>query len=212
MKGKDSYVETIISAAIGGACFAVPYLALGVSVLPSIGMAVLGFGAGNLILSEKKKSNILNKKRSLYEVLNTAKKQNTEIGNMVKKIEDAELVKNIREIHGTADKIIDTVSKNPSKLDKAGNFFDYYLPVTLKILTKYDDIENQRLESSDSKKVMKSTKSIIEKINKSFKEQLSNLYQSDIIDTDAEIKVFESMLNSDGFSSISDFKVDKEEQ
>ena len=212
MKGKDSYVETIISAAIGGACFAVPYLALGVSVLPSIGMAVLGFGAGNLILSENKKSNILNKKRSLYEVLNTAKKQNTEIGNMVKKIEDAELVKNIREIHGTADKIIDTVSKNPSKLDKAGNFFDYYLPVTLKILTKYDDIENQRLESSDSKKVMKSTKSIIEKINKSFKEQLSNLYQSDIIDTDAEIKVFESMLNSDGFSSISDFKVDKEEQ
>ena len=56
---------------------------------------------------------------------------------------------------------------------------------------------------------MKSTKDIIEKINKSFKVQLSNLYQSDIIDTDAEIKVFESMLNSDGFSNLDDFNIKK---
>ena len=70
-----------------------------------------------------------------------------------------------------------------------------------------DDIENQRLESKDSKKMMQSTKDIIEKINKSFKVQLSNLYQSDIIDTDAEIKVFEAMLNSDGFSNLDDFNL-----
>ena len=207
MKEKEKYAGTIISAAVGGAFFAIPYLALSVPVLPAIGMAALGFGASSLIFSEAKKEGIVDTRKSLYEVLNEAKTQNSEINSMIKVIEDADLKKNIKEIHETAEKIIDTISKNPSKLDKASNFFSYYLPVTLKILKKYDDIENQRLESSDSKKLMKSTKDMIEKINKSFKVQLSNLYQAEIIDTDAEIKVFESMLNSDGFSNIDDFNV-----
>ena len=137
------------------------------------------------------------------------KKENDSIYEMRNKIDDKELVNNIVEIHETSSKIIDTISKNPDKLEKADNFFSYYLPVTLKILKRYDDIENQRLESSDSQKVMKSTKDIINKINKSFKVQLSNLYQSDIIDTDAEIKVFETMLNSDGFSNLDDFDIKK---
>ena len=207
MRKKENYNSTIISAIVGGTFFAVPYLALGVPVLPAIGMAVAGFGASNLIFSGNKKEISLDKKKSLYDLLNEAKKQNSSIYEMKNKIDDDELVKNIIEINDTSNKIIDTISKNPEKLEKADNFFSYYLPVTLKILKRYDDIENQRLESSESKKVMKSTKDIIEKINKSFKVQLSNLYQSDIIDTDAEIKVFEAMLNSDGFSNIDDFNL-----
>ena len=207
MKEKENYKGTIISAAVGGAFFAIPYLALSVPVLPAIGMAALGFGASSLIFSEAKKEGIIDTRKSLYETLNEAKKVNTEIYSMIKVIEDDELVKNIKDIHDTAGKIIDTISKNPSKLDKAENFFSYYLPVTLKLLKRYDDIENQRLESKDSKKMMQSTKDIIEKINKSFKVQLSNLYQSDIIDTDAEIKVFEAMLTSDGFSNLDDFNL-----
>ena len=38
-----------------------------------------------------------------------------------------------------------------------------------------------------------------EKIKNAFNEQLNNMYQTEMIDTDAEIKVFESMLKSDGF-------------
>ena len=45
MKEKENYKGTIISAAVGGAFFAIPYLALSVPVLPAIGMAALGFGA-----------------------------------------------------------------------------------------------------------------------------------------------------------------------
>ena len=70
----------------------------------------------------------------------------------------------------------------------------------MNILNKYDEIENQRLTSEESKKFMESAKGMIQKINKAFKKQLSNLYQSDMIDTDAEMKVFDSMLKSDGYS------------
>ena len=86
------------------------------------------------------------------------------------------------------------------------NFFEYYLPVTLNILTRYDEIENQKLSSEESKKFMSQTKNMMEKINNAFKNQLSNLYQSDIVDTDAEMKVFEGMLKADGYDTSTDFK------
>ena len=54
---------------------------------------------------------------------------------------------------------------------------------------------------------MKSTERMIKKINEAFKKQLSNLYQSDIIDTDAEMKVFEAMLKSEGYDEDNDFDI-----
>ena len=89
-------------------------------------------------------------------------------------------------------------------------FFDYYLPRTLTILTKYDEIENQSLTTKDSKKFMEQTRGMLEKIDIAFKKQLSNLYQADIVDTGAEMKVFDSMLKADGFDS-EDFESNKEE-
>ena len=53
---------------------------------------------------------------------------------------------------------------------------------------------------------MTQTKNMMEKINDAFKNQLSNLYQSDIVDTDAEMKVFEGMLKADGYDTSNDFK------
>lgn len=125
---------------------------------------------------------------------------------MVNKIEDAPLRQNIRDVSETIGKIIDTIEKNPKKYNKMNNFFEYYLPVTLNILNRYDEIENQRLNSEDSKKFMMQTKNMMEKINDAFKNQLANLYQSDIVDTDAEMKVFDSMLKVDGYDTSNDFK------
>ena len=111
-------------------------------------------------------------------------------------------------IHVTVSKIIETVEKKPDSYKKMNNFFNYYLPVTINILTKYDEIENQKLNTEDSKKFMESTQKMVKKINEAFKKQLSNLYQSDMIDTDAEMKVFDTMLKSDGYDvDDNDFKI-----
>ena len=133
----------------------------------------------------------------MKEVLKDAKNKNNQIYNMINKVNNRDLQKNIKEIFETVAKIIETIEKRPEKYKKMGNFFDYYLPVTLNILKRYDDIENQNLVSEDGKKFMKQTENMIEKINDAFKNQLSRLYHTDIVDTDAEMKVFESMLKAD---------------
>lgn len=126
---------------------------------------------------------------------------------MESQIEDKELIKDIESISDTVSKIINTIEKKPEMYNKMDNFFDYYLPVTSKILKRYDEIENQKLSTSDSEKFMNSTKNMLKKINEAFKKQLSNLYQSDMIDTDAEMKVFETMLKSDGYDIDNDFDI-----
>lgn len=198
--------SSIVSAIIGGTFFAVPYLALSVSLLPSLAIGACAYGAGELLLHNKKNEEITDKTRSIYDTLNEAKNKNKQILDMETKVDSPELRKNIKEIGETVNKMIKTIEKKPEKFKKMSNFFDYYLPVTLNILRKYDEIENQRLSSEDGKKFMMQTESMVEKINNAFKNQLSNLYQTDMVDTDAEMKVFETMLKADGYDTTSDFK------
>ena len=153
----------------------------------------------------KKDDNV--KTQSLYDTLTDAKSKNEQIAKIIPQIEDPELVKVIKEINDTVRKIISTIEKKPEKYKNNNKFFSYYLPVTINILNRYDEIENQKLTSKESEKFMDSTKKMVLKINDAFKKQLSNLYQSDMIDTNAEMKVFESMLKADGYNQDDDFKL-----
>ena len=47
---------------------------------------------------------------------------------------------------------------------------------------------------------------MISKIKVAFNEQLAHLYQEDMLDTDASMKVFDSMIKSEGFDG-NDFKL-----
>lgn len=199
---------SIISALIGGAFFAIPYLAMDIAFLPSAVIAVAAFGAGNLVFTEQSEEvKQVIKPGSLYDVLTEAKKQNAQIYAMMNRVDDAELRRTIGEIFDTSAKIIDTVSRKPEKQNMANNFFNYYLPSTLNFLKKYDEIENQRLITKESKDFMDSAEEMMKKINRSFKVQLANLYKSDIIGTDAEMKVFDTMLKTDGIEEKSDFDI-----
>ncbi len=193
MKNKE-----IASAAIGGVFFAVPYLGLAIPLLPSLLIGAAAFGAGELAFGENKLT-LKDKDPSLYFVLEKAKKQNKHILDMIPKIENENIQKELNEINDSVTKIIDTIEKEPKKLKKVNNFFEYYLPVTIKIVDRYDEIENQKLSSAESKKFFESTDKMIKEINKSYKKILAELYKSDIVDMDAEMKVFDSLLKADGF-------------
>lgn len=205
MKNKE-----IVSAAIGGAFFAVPYLVLATPLLPSLAIGVVAFGAGELLLGEEKQT-LKDTNRKLYNVLETAKKQNKRILQMTPMIENEEIQQQLKEIYDSVSKIISTVEEKPKKVNQTNNFFDYYLPITVKIVERYDEIENKKLSSNESKKFLQSTNKMIGEINRAYKKILAELYRTDIVDMDAEMKVFDSLLKADGFND-SEFTVKKEEE
>ena len=194
MKHKDT-----ISAFIGSAFFAVPYLALSLPILPSVLIGASAFVAGELILTKNKKT-LKEENFNLYKVLENAKKQNKRIIEAKSYINNYEIKAYLTSINESTSKIIKAIEKTPKKIKNIDNFFDYYLPSTVKIINRYDEIENNDLSSKDSKKFMSSTINMLSSIDKSFKNILNNLYQKEIIDMSAEMKVFSSMLKADGFN------------
>lgn len=194
MKHKDT-----ISAFIGSAFFAVPYLALSLPILPSVLIGASAFVAGELILTKNKKT-LKEENFNLYKVLENAKKQNKRIIEAKSYINNYEIKAYLTSINESTSKIIKAIEKTPKKIKNIDNFFDYYLPITVKIINRYDEIENNDLSSKDSKKFMSSTINMLASIDKAFKNILNNLYQKEIIDMSAEMKVFSSMLKADGFN------------
>ena len=202
--------KEVISAIAGSAFFAVPYLTLAVPFVPSLLIGAAAFTAGELILTTDKKSD-----KIVYEKVNKkvdfAKSDTKAIYDMRKKIDDSDIVKYISEICDNANKIINTVEKDNKKIRNINNFFDYYLPVTLSIIKRYDEIENQDLSSKEMKEFTKNTKEMLKTANDAFAKILDSLYQNDIINIDADMKVFNSMLKADGFDDEEIIKEDNNE-
>ncbi len=194
MKNKE-----VISAVVGGTFFAIPYLALSFTIAPALAIGCAAFGASELVLSSfKNKETLKNTDLPLYMKLNNAKKQNKEISEMIPKIELSSTKDNLKEIYDTVNKIVDTIEKYPNKASKINNFFDYYLPVLLKTVKKYDEVENQRLISKEGKEFMKKADKMFLDTNEAFKAILATLFQKDIMDADADMKVYDLMLKADG--------------
>lgn len=204
MKNKE-----VLSGILGGSFFAATYLAVGIPIIPALLVGAGAFIGSELIMS---KTNILTfnqvDEKNVEQVLKDARNKNKYILEMIPKINDVEIQKYLKEINMTTSKIIDTVSKNKKKIKQTEKFFTYYLPITLGIVNKYDDIENQNLSSKDAKKFFESAHESLREINSSFKKILNNLYESDIENATTDMKVLNNILKSDGFS---DIKINKEE-
>lgn len=205
---KIKYKEAV-SAVVGSAFFAIPYLALSFPLLPSALIGTGAFIAGELLLSSDEKNQIPTE--SVKKTLDSAKDESKDIYNMRNKIEDEDLKKYIINISTSANKIISTIEKEPKKIRKIANFFDYYLPVTLSIIKRYDEIENQNLSSQEMKEFISSTKLMLKSADEAFNKILERLYQNDMINIDADMKVFNSMLKADGYDDEEIIKEDNNE-
>lgn len=202
----------IYSCLLGGTFFAVPYLALGITALPSAAIGIAAYGAGVLLFNDKQKIDITsNITIEDKQALKNAKDLVIKMQKIINQLEDPKLVEDAKKICNTSNKIIEAAQNNPKKIKNIRNFLNYYLPVTIKILERYDEIENQKLNTDSAKKFMNSVESMVNKIKNAFEEQLSNIYQTEMVDTDAELKVFESMLKSDGFLDEIDFNIEDKE-
>lgn len=190
--------KNIISGVVGAGFFAVGYLGLMVPLAPALLLGTGAFVASELVMNSSKIKEEI-KELSLKEKLNISRESNMHIKNMIKNLDDEDVKVDLEEITKTTTKILDTIVKNNLNNRTTNKFIDYYLPVCVKIVDRYDEIENQSLTSSDSKRFMSDSKKIIKDTNKAFKKILDSLYQSDILNADAEMKVYNSILKSDGY-------------
>lgn len=190
----------IISIVIGIACFCLMYLGIDLNIIFSALISVGIYFACTMIFNKKEDmqtivdAEFVEYQKIYSEAISVIRK----IEMLEPQIESDTIKNNIRDISDTVNKIIASLKENPKKSKQVRKFIEYYLPFTLNILTQYNTIEDQELTSKESKEFMQKVEKMLDRVKDACEMQLNNMYESDLLNTNADIKVFETMLKSDG--------------
>ncbi len=190
----------ILSVVIGISAFCILYLGLDFNIILALVISVVAYFACTMVFKEKGElqgeidEDTLKEQRIGVSAVSNIRK----IELIKDRIENIEIVKNVEEICDISNKIVRSLKENPKKAKQITKFVDYYLPFTLNILTQYNTVEDQNLTSKESKEFMEKVEKMVVKIREACENQLNNLYESDLLNTTADIKVFETMIKSDG--------------
>ena len=114
------------------------------------------------------------------------------------RIADPIISAKIDRLEELAGRIFRIVEEEPEKKAKAATFLNYYLPTTQKLLDSYADFEEAGVSGENVSQAKQRIADTMDKIVAGFERQLDQLYQSDAMDVDSDIRVMEQMLRRDG--------------
>lgn len=121
------------------------------------------------------------------------------------RIADPVISAKIDRLEDLAGKIFRIVEEEPEKKAKASTFLNYYLPTTQKLLDSYADFEESGVSGENVTQAKQRIADTMDKIVAGFEHQLDQLYQSDAMDVDSDIRVMEQMLHRDIGTVADDF-------
>ena len=125
------------------------------------------------------------------------------------RIADPALSAKITRLEEITAKIFKLVEEDPKKAGRIDTFLNYYLPTTQKLLHSYAEFESAGVEGENLKQAKQRIESTMDSIVKGFEHQLDELYKSDAMDVDTDIRVMESMLRRDTGSASEDFGLEE---
>ena len=121
------------------------------------------------------------------------------------RIADEALSAKIDRIEQVSGRIFKAIKDDPAKKDAAGTFLNYYLPTTLKLLENYADFEEAGVSGENLSQAKSRIEATMDSIVAGFEHQLDELYRTDAMDIDSDIRVMETMLRRDTASVADDF-------
>ena len=141
----------------------------------------------------------------LQSVIYQGKRAIADIRRLNDEIPDERISAQIDLIERLTAQIFDCVRKNPKKLSQIRQFLNYYLPTTIKLMEQYVTLQNQSLKTENITEGMQKIEDLLDKVIVAFQRQLDALFESDVVDITADIRVMEQMMASEGLTEKKDF-------
>ena len=141
----------------------------------------------------------------LQSVIYQGKRAIADIRRLNDEIPDERISAQIDLIERLTAQIFDCVRKNPKKLSQIRQFLNYYLPTTIKLMEQYVTLQNQSLKTENITEGMQKIEDLLDKVIGAFQRQLDALFESDVVDITADIRVMEQMMASEGLTNKKDF-------
>ena len=141
----------------------------------------------------------------LQSVIYQGKRAIADIRRLNDEIPDERISAQIDLIERLTAQIFDCVRKNPKKLSQIRQFLNYYLPTTIKLMEQYVTLQNQSLKTENISEGMQKIEDLLDKVIIAFQRQLDALFEADVVDITADIRVMEQMMASEGLTNKKDF-------
>lgn len=120
-------------------------------------------------------------------------------------IPDARMSAQIDLVERLTAQIFDSVRQKPEKLGQIRQFLNYYLPTTIKLMEQYVQLQNQSVKTENIDEGMQKIEGLLDKVIVAFRRQLDALYEADVVDITADIRVMEQMMAGEGLTEKKDF-------
>ena len=121
-----------------------------------------------------------------------------EIREVNSRIPDQIITQKLNRLELVIAKITEFTEERQEKQSEVRKFFSYYLPMTLKLVKKYYELNELPLQGENIKKSKEEIEKTIDLINEAFEKMFDELYQEDMLDITSDISVLSSMLAGEG--------------
>ena len=74
----------------------------------------------------------------------------------------------------------------------------YYLPMTVKVVTTYRDFENERIPSEQLEESKREIRVTLDKVISAFTALREKMFQEDVLDVSTDLDVLEAMMSQEG--------------
>ena len=143
---------------------------------------------------EERELKDLNERINLYFI--EIKLLNDSIGDGFVSGELSEIEKDLKKIQNHLNEKSD--APKTKKIEQLTQFFDYYMPTTVKILNSYRRIESQELTGDNATETKKRVEESLPFVRKAFEKELDNMFSDEMIDITTDIDVLEAVLSKEG--------------
>ena len=106
-------------------------------------------------------------------------------------INNEDIKKELKEIIKISDKIYKEIIVNTEKLYKIEKFNNYYLITVEKVVRKYIKLSKNKVNNNETETFFSKIEEFLNNVSTSFNNLYQSLYNDEVIDIDAEMKVME---------------------
>lgn len=128
-----------------------------------------------------------------------------EIKSVKNELYREEISMKLDKLSNVSEEILKQIEKNPKKVEEVNKFINHYLPITLKLINSYEELNAQSLQGENIQKAKIEIEESIDLINKAFENLLDDLFEDIRLDISTDISVLKTLFKQEGLGE-EDFK------
>lgn len=136
--------------------------------------------------------------KELLQILSEGEKYVNKIRILNDEILGEDISNQLDRMEAVISSIFEVIKRKPEKRAELRKLMQYYLPMTIKVVTSYRDFENETVPSEQLEEGKKDIKDTLDKVIKAFVALREKLFQEDVLDVTTDLDVLEAMMSQEG--------------